>query len=147
VRFTNFCFHLSLPHACCASPLPPLHQHLKYKSPQRIYLCPYSAPLSMPLLEPSPYLAQQIFTFLDLCETAALDSAHAALVVQLQSWAGPRTQQQQRGHCFNCGPPLPFALVKQLHRALCAVSVSLQPSSASKKLPSCSDNLEHRRCV
>ena len=32
----------------------------------------------MPLLEPTPYLAQQIFTFLDLCETAALDSAHVS---------------------------------------------------------------------
>ncbi len=74
----------------------------------------------MPLLEPSSYLLEQIFTFLEHFDRGSGPGADGKVAEALYSWGGPLIEQPQRRSLFVYPPPIPFALIKQLHLALSA---------------------------
>jgi hypothetical protein len=83
-------------------------------SKNQLHYTSYQIIFTMPLLHPSPFLAQQLFTFLDHHDRGGADSDLAAA---LYAWGGERLQRPRRRSSEPLHP-IPFDLVKKLHRAL-----------------------------
>jgi hypothetical protein len=101
----------------------------------------------MPLLHPSAYLAQQLFAFLDQHESSPRSQCtDSDLAAALYSWGGARLQPPQRNAP---GPlqPIPFGLVKQLHRALATGSPVQLPPPLLKRRFNELHSLSNRRPV
>ncbi len=97
----------------------------QYKTVRTLPQKKHPSPFAMPLLQPSPFLAQHIFAFLDQCESGVrCKSSDSELASALHSWGGLALQQQQRHSSSSPLPPIPFTLVKQLHFALGSGAVS-----------------------